>query len=96
MLIPSSYAIFTRHIDKGKEAVEWSLDSTILGFGAGITGAVGGIIAGKFGFNVVFIIASLLNFVAAVSFLAVKKHMSSKNVEVPRIPPTMPAEQIEV
>ena len=96
MLIPSSYAIFTRHIDKGKEAVEWSLDSTVLGFGAGITGALGGIIAGKFGFSAVFIIASVLNFVAALSFLAVKKHMSSKNIEVPRTPPTMPAEQIEV
>ncbi|MCX6721999.1 MAG: MFS transporter [Candidatus Staskawiczbacteria bacterium] len=96
MLIPSSYAIFTRHIDKGKEAVEWSLDSTVLGFGAGITGALGGIIAGRFGFTSVFILASILNFVAAFSFLAIKRHMSSKNVEVPRVPPTMPAEQIEV
>ena len=96
MLIPSSYAIFTRHIDKGKEAVEWSLDSTVLGFGAGITGALGGIIAGKFGFNTVFIIASILNFVAVISFLAIKKHMSSKNIEATRTPPTMPAEQIEV
>jgi MFS family permease len=96
MLIPSSYAIFTRHIDKGKEAVEWSLDSTVLGFGAGITGALGGIIAGKFGFSMVFILASILNFVAAFSLLAIRKHMSSRNIEVSRTPPTKPVEQIEL
>jgi MFS family permease len=94
MLIPSSYAIFTRHIDKGKEAVEWSLDSTVLGFGVGITGAVGGIIAGRFGFDIVFILASILNFIAVFSMLAIRKHMSAKNVEVPRVPPTKPIEQI--
>jgi predicted MFS family arabinose efflux permease len=96
MLIPGSYAIFTRHIDKGKEAVEWSLDSTILGFGAGITGAMGGIIAGKFGFNIVFVLASALNFISVFFFLIIKKHMSPRNVEVPRIPPVKPAEQIEI
>ena len=96
MLIPSSYAIFTRHIDKGKEAVEWSLDSTVLGFGAGITGALGGIIAGKLGFSMVFILASILNFVAAFSLLAIRKHMSLKNSKAKRIPPTKPSEQIEL
>jgi uncharacterized membrane protein YfcA len=46
MALPSWLAIFTRHIDKGKEGFEWSLETTSIGTGAGIAGGLGGIIAG--------------------------------------------------
>ena len=88
MLVPSLYAIFTRHIDKGKEAFEWSVDSTILGFGVGITGAVGGLIASRFGFSIIFILTGVLNLVAGFLLLSIKKNMSLKNVEVPRVQQT--------
>lgn len=52
MNIPGWCAIFTRHIDKGKEAFEWSTRSTFIGIGAGIAGALGGVIAAKLGFNI--------------------------------------------
>jgi len=96
MLIPSSYAIFTRHIDKGKEAYEWSLDSTVLGFGVGITGALGGIIAGKFGFGTVFILTGLINLCSGFFLITIRHHMSSRNIEVSRFPPVKPIEKIEV
>ncbi len=54
MNIPGWTAMFTRHIDKGNEAVEWATRSTAVGIGAGISSALGGIIAGSFGFNVLF------------------------------------------
>ena len=60
MAIPAWPAIFTRHIDKGKEAFEWSLESTALSFGSGVTGALGGILVAKFGFNMVFLIAGFV------------------------------------
>ncbi len=93
MLIPSSYAIFTRHIDKGKEAYEWSVDSTVLGFGAGITGAAGGLIAGKFGFDIIFILTGILYLASAIFLLSIKKYMSPRNVDSLRFPPTKPAEK---
>jgi len=96
ILIPSSYAIFTRHIDKGKEAYEWSIDSTVLGFGVGITGALGGIIAGKFGFETVFILTGLLNLGSGFFLFAIRRHMSSRNVETSRFPPIKPVEKIEI
>ena len=40
MVIPSSYAIFIRHTDENQEAYESALDSTLLGIGTGITGAL--------------------------------------------------------
>ena len=54
MNIPGFTAIFTRHIDKGKEAFDWSVRAALIGMGSGIAGALGGIIAHKFGFNVLF------------------------------------------
>jgi MFS family permease len=96
MIIPSSYAIFTRHIDKGKEASEWSIDSTVLGFGVGITGALGGIIAGKFGFDVVFILTGLINLCSGFFLITIRHHMSSHNMEEFRFPPTKPVEEEKI
>lgn len=55
MNVPGYTAIFTRHINKGKEAFNWSVRSAMIGIGAGIAGALGGIIANRFGFNALFI-----------------------------------------
>lgn len=77
MAFPSWLAIFTRHIDKGKEAFEWGVESTSIGIGAGIAGGLGGIIAGALGFNVLFIAVSALNFVAAVFLIFIKNDVSS-------------------
>jgi len=54
MNIPAYSALFTRHIDEGKEASEWSLRSALTGVGVGLAGAAGGFLAGKFGFNFLF------------------------------------------
>jgi len=48
-------ATFTRHIDKGMEAFEWSTRSTLVGIGVGVAGALGGVIAHQFGFTILFI-----------------------------------------
>ena len=56
MIIPSSYAIFIRHADKQKEAYESGLDSTLLGMGAGITGALCVIIVLYIWFKIIFIL----------------------------------------
>lgn len=65
LMIPSWSGIFTRHMDKGREAFEWGLDSTFLGIGAGITSLVGGVIADKFGFEPIFIIVGIISIISA-------------------------------
>jgi len=90
MIVPSSYAIFTRHIDKGKEAYEWSVDSTILGFGVGATGAIGGLMVSRFGFSAVFIIAGALNLISAFLLLIIEKYMSPRTIRLHKIPPVSP------
>jgi len=66
-------AIFTKHIDKGWEATEWGIDATLVGFGIGISGAVGGWAVTKFGFNSVFIVVGILGMIGAILLLALKK-----------------------
>jgi predicted MFS family arabinose efflux permease len=61
--IPGWYGMFTRHIDRGHEGYEWSFDSLISGVGAGITAALGGVMAVKLGFETLFI------FIGAISII---------------------------
>lgn len=90
LVIPSWSAIFTRHIDKGQEAFEWGLDSTSLGFGAGIAGAIGGLLVAKAGFQIVFVLVGSLTMLAAILLFFIKNSLSSKNKTVFLIPPIRP------
>jgi len=65
-------AIFTRHIDKGKEATEWGLDATSYGIGMGIAAAVGGLAVTKFGFNPVFIAVGIMGLIGVVLLLGIR------------------------
>jgi predicted MFS family arabinose efflux permease len=90
MVFPPWLAIFTRHIDKEREALEWSLESTFLGAGAGIAGGVGGIMVGWFGFHTVFILVSGLTFFSVFLLLFIKNDVSIRDDKKPVIPPVTP------
>lgn len=90
MAIPSWYAIFTRHIDKGKEAFEWALNSSSLSLGMGITGAIGGIMAAAFGFKIIFILVAALNMISALCLLFIRKEIGPKDHIRIKIPPPRP------
>lgn len=66
-------AIFTRHIDKGKESTEWGLDATSVGLGGGISGIIGGWAVIKFGFNPVFIAVGIIGLIGTALLLFLKK-----------------------
>ena len=78
MIIPSSYAIFIRHTDKGREAYESGLDSTLLGVGAGFAGALGGIMAGYIGVKLIFVLTGIFTFISVFFIFAVRKDMLPK------------------
>lgn len=80
MVIPSSYAIFIRHVDKGREAYESGLDNTLLGIGAGVTGAIGGVMVGYIGFQLIFILTGLFTIISVFLIFPVRKNM------LPRVP----------
>lgn len=88
-VVPTWNAIFTRHIDKGREAFSWSLDSTGVGFAAGIAGALGGVIASThFGFKGVFLLVSIFGTLSSSTLLLIRKNIFLKDHFTPRLPPS--------
>ena len=71
-------AIFTRKIDKGHEATEWSLSATGYSLGTGIAGVVGGYAIEKFGFNPVFIAVGILGLMGVTLLLSVHKDVTKE------------------
>jgi len=86
MNMPGYTAIFTRHIDKGKEAYEWSVRGTLVGIGTGLAGAFGGIIAQNFGFNQLFIGISLFIFLSSFFLFFIFNQMHQRDGKAPHVP----------
>lgn len=78
-LVPPFYAIFTRHIDKGKEGFEWALYSSFsLGAGAALGGALGGILATVVGFRAMFPLVGMLTFIATIMLMFLRPYILPK------------------
>jgi MFS family permease len=88
MNVPGYTAIFTRHIDKGKEAFDWSVRSALIGLGAGAAGALGGIIASYFGFKTLFIGTGIFILISAFLPLLIFREIIPKDKKMPRVPET--------
>jgi len=85
MNVPGYTAIFTRHIDKGKEAFEWSTRSALTGLGAGAAGGLGGLVAHYFGFNILFIGVSIFILLSAFLPFLIYKEMMPKDKKASRL-----------
>jgi MFS family permease len=68
LYVPAWTAIISRHLDKDKIAFEWALVSTSAGFAIGLTGLIGGWLAG-FGFNIIFLAGGFLGLCSAMLLL---------------------------
>lgn len=76
LLVPPFYAIFTRHIDKGREGFEWALYSSFsLGAGSALGGALGGMLATIVGFRAIFPVIGMLTFLATIILLFLKPYI---------------------
>ncbi|HTM69123.1 MAG TPA: MFS transporter [Candidatus Binatia bacterium] len=85
MQVPTWLAIFTRHIDKHRESSEWTLHSNAIGLGFAATAAVGGVLADKFGFRVLFLLVSAVMFMGTVALLFIKDEMlASDGHDIPQ------------
>jgi len=87
-VVPTWAAIFTRHIDRGREAFSWSLESTGIGFAAAFAGALGGILASILGFKIVFVLVSLFGIISSSVLLLIRNQIFPKDHFAPRIPPS--------
>lgn len=88
MNIPAWTAIFTRHIDKGREAFEWAARSTIVGLGAGASGALGGVMVSIFGFDLLFVLVGFFVLLSSIILFLILWEISPRDKKVPRVPET--------
>ena len=77
MIFSAYYAVFSHHIDKDSEGFEWSMLSVGgLTISVAIGTFLGGVVAGKFGFETLFISAGLINTTAIIFLLLLYPHMN--------------------
>jgi MFS family permease len=86
-VVPTWYALFTRHVDKGREAFSWSIESTGIGFAAAFSGAMGGILAAAFGFKLVFLLLGFFGVISSSVLLFIRPHLFSGDHFVFKVPP---------
>lgn len=75
---PSWLALFTRHVDKHEEGLEWSLYYTTTDLGAALTAGLGGLIAGSFGYNYVFIAVGLSSLFGTLFLFGIRNYLWKK------------------
>ena len=86
MNIPGYTAIFTRHVDKGREAFSWSVRASLVSIGSGVAGALGGIVAQNFGFNILFIGVGIFILLSSFLLFLISKQMWLKDKKTPLVP----------
>jgi hypothetical protein len=65
MSFPAFDALYSRSLDKGREAQEWGLWEMIYGYTGAASALIGAAIVSVLGFGNLFIIISLMSFIAA-------------------------------
>lgn len=75
MAYPTWRAIFTRHIDRNKEGIEWGVYQTLIDFGAAVSALAGGFMAYRFGFTPLFLTVSIFSLIGSLFLLFISKEM---------------------
>jgi MFS family permease len=75
---PGWSSIFTRHIDKQKEALEWSLYDVVTGVGMALTAGIGALMVEKYGFDIIFYIISIFAVLGTILLLSIRKRIYVK------------------
>lgn len=74
--VPAWYSIFTRHVDTWRVGFEWSLESVFsVGAATALATALGGFIADRFGFDVLFAAAGTLAVLSSLFLLAMRRDL---------------------
>jgi MFS family permease len=74
---PARLAFFSMHLDKNKESTEWGIrDATVFG-GMAMSAALGGFIAERYGFSVLFIISAIVNILALIPHMLYVKRVNN-------------------
>lgn len=83
LMVPTYLAMFTRHIDRQKENFEWTLHSNAVGLGYAAAAAIGGVLADRFGFRIVFLLTAIVMSLSPIVLLFIRKNLYKSDGTVP-------------
>ncbi len=72
---PTWLAIFTRHMDKNREGLEWSLYYTSVDVGSALTAGLGGLLAASFGYQFLFWLVGVSSIAGTMFLIGVREEM---------------------
>lgn len=75
---PTWLAIFTRHVDKQKEGLEWSLYYTSVDIGAALTAGLGGFLAANFGYHLLFCLVGISSLAGTMFLAGIREEMRKR------------------
>lgn len=75
---PAKNALFSVHLDKKKETMEWGVRDSLVFGSMAASAALGGFIAGEYGFSILFILASIINIVGIVPYVFTLKNQGKE------------------
>lgn len=70
---PAKNSLFSIHLDKSKEATEWSLADATVFICMALATALGGFIAAQYGFPTLFLLSSIITILATIPYFLVLK-----------------------
>lgn len=70
---PAKNALFVMHIDKNKEPTEWSIYDAVTFIGMAASTAIGGFVATRYGFELLFILACVLNLLSVIPYILYRR-----------------------
>lgn len=66
---PVKNSLFSTHLDKNKESMEWGIYDAVVFLGMALSAALGGFIANKYGFQFLFCISSIINTIGIIPYI---------------------------
>ncbi len=66
---PAKNSLFSTHLDKNKEPTEWGIYDAAVFISMAFATALGGFVASQYGFQVLFLVASLMNIISIIPYL---------------------------
>lgn len=66
---PAKNSLFSTHLDRNKEPGEWGIYDAVIFVGMALATALGGFIANQYGFQFLFFLASIINFLGIFPYL---------------------------
>lgn len=78
VLSPAKNTLFSTHLDKDKASVEWGIADAAAFMSIALAAALGGFIAGQYGFRVLFILSAIINTISIIPYLLYSRQLKEK------------------